>query len=42
MDNPDPSPEFIRMCLDNGVYFTPTLSIVQNRWHFAEHPELPG
>ena len=40
VDDPEPSPEFIRMCLDNGVYFTPTLSIVQNRWHFAEHPEL--
>ena len=40
MDDPDPSPEFIRLCLDNGAYFTPTLSIVQNRWHFAERPEL--
>jgi imidazolonepropionase-like amidohydrolase len=40
MDDPEPSAEFIRMCLDNGAYFTPTLSIVQNRWHFAEHPEL--
>ena len=40
VDDPDPSPEFIQMCLDNDVYFTPTLSIVQNRWHFAEHPEL--
>ena len=40
MDDPDPSPEFIRMCLDAGVYFTPTLSIVQNNWHFAERPEL--
>ena len=40
LDDPDPSPEFIRMCLDNDVYFTPTLSIVQNGWHFAEHPEL--
>ena len=40
MDDPDPSPEFIRMCIDNGVSFTPTLSIVQNGWHFAEHPEL--
>ena len=40
VDDPDPSPEFIRMCLDAGAYFTPTLSIVQNRWHFAEHPEL--
>ena len=40
MDDPEPSAEFIRMCLDNDVYFTPTLSIVQNRWHFAENPEL--
>ena len=40
MDDPAPSPEFIQMCLDSGAYFTPTLSIVQNRWHFAEHPEL--
>ena len=40
VDDPDPSAEFIQMCLDNGVYFTPTLSIVQNNWHFAEHPEL--
>ena len=40
VDDPAPSPEFIRMCLDSGAYFTPTLSIVQNRWHFAERPEL--
>ena len=40
VDDPEPSAEFIQMALDNGVYFTPTLSIVQNRWHFAEHPEL--
>ena len=40
MDDPEPSAEFIRMCLDNDVSFTPTLSIVQNNWHFAEHPEL--
>ena len=40
VDNPDPSQEFIQMCLDNGVSFTPTLSIVQGNWHFAEHPEL--
>ena len=40
MDDAEPSPEFIRLCLDNGAYFTPTLSIVQNRWHFAERPEL--
>ena len=40
VDDPEPSAEFIRMCLENGVAFTPTLSIVQNNWHFAEHPEL--
>ena len=40
VDNPRPSDEFIQMCLDNGVSFTPTLSIIQNNWHFAEHPEL--
>ena len=40
VDDPEPSPEFLQMCLDNGVSFTPTLSIVQNNWHFAEHPEL--
>ena len=40
VEDPDPSAEFIQMSLDNDAYFTPTLSIVQNRWHFAEHPEL--
>ncbi len=40
VDDPEPSQEFIQMCLDHGVSFTPTLSIVQNNWHFAEHPEL--
>ena len=40
MDDAEPSAEFIRMCLDNNVSFTPTLSIVQNNWHFAENPEL--
>lgn len=40
VDNPTPSDEFIQMCLDNEVSFTPTLSIIQNNWHFAEHPEL--
>ena len=40
VDDPEPSAEFIRMCLDNGVSFTPTLSIIQNNWHFAENPEL--
>ena len=40
VDDPEPSAEFIRMCLDHNVSFTPTLSIVQNNWHFAENPEL--
>ena len=40
VDDSAPSPEFIQMCLDNGVSFTPTLSIIQNNWHFAEQPEL--
>ncbi len=40
VDDPEPSAEFIQMCLDTGAYFTPTLSIVQGNWHFAEHPEL--
>jgi imidazolonepropionase-like amidohydrolase len=40
VDDPTPSDEFIQMCLDNEVSFTPTLSIIQNNWHFAEHPEL--
>ena len=40
IDDPEPSQEFLQMCLDNGVAFTPTLSIVQNNWHFAEYPEL--
>ena len=40
VDDPEPSEEFIQLCLNNDVSFTPTLSIVQNGWHFAEHPEL--
>ena len=40
VDDPQPSAEFIRMCVENGVAFTPTLSIIQNNWHFAERPEL--
>lgn len=40
VENPTPSQEFLEMCLDNDVSFTPTLSIIQNNWHFAEHPEL--
>ena len=40
MDDPEVSQEFPQLCLDNGVVFSPTLSISQNNWHFAEHPEL--
>ena len=40
MDDPEVSDEFLQLCLDNGCAFTPTLSISQNNWHFAEHPEL--
>ena len=40
MTDPEVSQQFIQMCLDNGVAFSPTLSISQNNWHFAEHPEL--
>ena len=40
VEDPTPSQEFLQMCLDNDVSFTPTLSIIQNNWHFAEHPEL--
>jgi len=40
VEEPTPSLEFLQMCLDNDVSFTPTLSIIQNNWHFAEHPEL--
>ena len=40
VEDPTPSQEFLKMCLDNDVSFTPTLSIIQNNWHFAEHPEL--
>ena len=39
-DRPEVSQQFIQMCLDNDVAFSPTLSISQNNWHFAEHPEL--
>ena len=38
--DPEVSQEFLQLCLDNGVAFSPTLSIIQNNWHFAEHPEL--
>jgi len=40
VDDPDPTPEFLQMALEHDVAFTPTLSIIQNGWHFAEHPEL--
>tara|TARA_B100001123_G_scaffold273992_1_gene304929 strand:+ start:3428 stop:4789 length:1362 start_codon:yes stop_codon:yes gene_type:complete len=40
VENPTPSQEFLQMSLDNDVSFTPTLSIIQNNWHFAENPEL--
>ena len=40
VDDADPSPEFLQLALEHDVAFTPTLSIVQNAWHFAEHPEL--
>ena len=40
MADPEVSQEFQQLCLDNGVAFSPTLSIIQNNWHFAEHPEL--
>ena len=36
----DAGPAFIRLCLDQGVSFTPTLATAQGGWNFAEHPEL--
>ena len=40
VDNPAPSQRFLDTCLQNNCAFTPTLSIIQNNWHFAENPEL--
>jgi len=40
MDDPEPSQGFLDLCLEKDCAFTPTLSITQNNWHFAEHPEL--
>ena len=40
MDDPEPSQAFLQLCLERDCAFTPTLSITQNNWHFAEHPEL--
>jgi imidazolonepropionase-like amidohydrolase len=33
-------PEFIQLCLDNGVSFSPTLTHAQSGWDYVEHPEL--
>ena len=40
MDDPAPSQAFLDLCLEKDCAFAPTLSIIQNNWHFAEHPEL--
>lgn len=40
VDDPEPSQAFLDLCLEKDCAFTPTLSITQNNWHFAEHPEL--
>jgi hypothetical protein len=40
VDDPTPSLGFLQLAAEHDVVFTPTLSIIQNRWHFAEHPEL--
>ena len=40
MEDPVPSQAFLDLCLEKDCGFAPTLSIVQNAWHFAEHPEL--
>ncbi len=40
MEDPVPSQAFLDLCLEKNCGFAPTLSIVQNNWHFAEHPEL--
>ncbi|MXX60469.1 MAG: amidohydrolase family protein [Holophagales bacterium] len=40
MEDPVPSQAFLDLCLEKSCGFAPTLSIVQNNWHFAEHPEL--
>jgi imidazolonepropionase-like amidohydrolase len=36
----DTGPDFIKLCLDNGVTFSPTLTNAQAGWNYAEHPEL--
>ena len=40
MEDPVPSQTFLDLCLEKDCAFAPTLSIIQNNWHFAEHPEL--
>ena len=40
MEDPAPSQAFLDLCLEKDCAFAPTLSIIQNNWHFAERPEL--
>lgn len=40
MEDPVPSQAFLDLCLEKDCAFAPTLSIIQNNWYFAEHPEL--
>ncbi len=40
MEDPVPSRAFLDLCLEKDCAFAPTLSIIQNNWHFAEHPDL--
>ncbi len=40
MEDPVPSQAFLDLCLEKDCAFAPTLSIIQNNWHFAENPEL--
>ena len=40
MEDPVPSQAFLDLCLEKDCAFAPTLSIIQNNWHFAEHAEL--
>ena len=40
MEDPVPSQAFLDLCLEKDCAFAPTLSIIRNNWHFAEHPEL--
>ena len=40
MEDPAPSQAFLDLCLEKDCAFAPTLSIIQNNWHFAENPDL--